>query len=95
MNFAGIVAAQIGSALLLRARRPSVSEGLADSRWILLGIAGQLAATSAIIYVPLLQQIFGTVGISITEWSLLLVFPVAIAVLSQAARARSRKKTDD
>lgn len=95
MNFTGIVVAQIGSALLLRARRPSVSEGLANSRWILLGIAGQLAATSAIIYVPSLQQIFGTAGIGITEWSLLLVFPIAIAILSQAARVRSRRKTDD
>jgi len=92
MTFAGIVAAQIGSALLLRARQPSTSGGFRDSRWILLGIAGQLAATSAIIYIPGLQQIFGTVGIGVAEWSLLLAFPIAIALMSQAAKVYSKGK---
>ena len=86
MTFAGIVVAQIGSILLLRARRPSIPKGLVSSRWILLGIAGQLAAASAIIYVPLLQQIFGTVGLGLTEWGFLLAIPIAIAMLLQTIR---------
>jgi magnesium-transporting ATPase (P-type) len=92
MTFAGIVVAQIASALLLRARRPSASESLENSRWILLGIAGQLAATLAIIYVPALQQIFGTVGIDIAEWSFLLALPITIAIMSQAARVYSKRR---
>jgi len=92
MTFAGIVAAQIGSVLLLRARQPSTSDGFKDSRWIFLGIAGQLAATSAIIYIPTLQQIFGTVGIGVADWSLLLAFPIAIALISQAAKVYSKGK---
>jgi len=92
MTFTGIVVAQIGSALLLRARRPAIPEGFEDSRWVFLGITGQLAATLAIIYIPALQQIFGTARIDIVEWSFLLAFPITIAIMSQAARIYSKRK---
>jgi len=93
MAFAGIVIAQVGSVLSLRASRPSISrDDLWSSRWIWLGIAGQVAGTALIIYVPLLQEMFGTTGIGLSDWVFLFSFPLAIAVALVAWRAYTKQR---
>jgi len=95
MTFAGIVVAQIGSALSLRASRPSTSKtSLSSSKWIWLGIAGQLSATIAIVYVPFLQSIFGTVGIGLSDWAFLFLFPTAVVAVEKARKAYERSRGD-
>ena len=92
MTFAGIVVAQVGSVLSLRAGGGSGSEKtLASNRWIWLGIAGQLSAAMAIVYVPFLQAVFGTVGLGLSDWAFLSLFPLIIIALDQARRALRRR----
>ena len=93
MAFAGIVIAQVGSVLSLRANRPSISkDDLWSSRWIWLGIAGQVAATALIVHVPLLQGIFGTTGIELSDWIFLFSFPLTIAVALVIWKAYTEKR---
>jgi len=92
MTFVGIVVAQIGSALSLRASRPlSSGTSSSSSKWIWLGIAGQLTATATVVYIPFLQAIFGTAGLGLFDWAFLSLFPVATIVTSGVRRAYARK----
>lgn len=87
MTFAGIAVAQVGSVLVLRAGRSSKPKtSLSDMRWILLGIAGQLSATIAIVYVPFLQTIFGTTSLSLADWAFLFLFPILLVLIVEVAR---------
>ena len=79
MTFAGIAVAQIGSVLVLRASRSSMTGNrLSDMKWILFGIAGQLSATIAIVHVPFLQAIFGTTSLTLADWAFLFLFPLLL-----------------
>ena len=92
VTFAGIVLAQVGSVLSLRASEGSGPvRTLSSSRWIWLGIAGQLSAAMAIVYIPFLQAVFGTVGLGLSDWAFLSLFPLIIIALDQARRAFKRR----
>jgi len=91
MTFAGIIVAQIGSALSLRASRPSRAASSAN-KWIWLGIAGQLTVTAAIVYVPFLQTIFGTVGLGLSDWVFLSLFPMVVVAIDRATKAHNRRR---
>ena len=95
MTFAGIAVAQVGSVLVLRARRSSkVRTRLSDMRWILLGIAGQLLATIAIVYLPALQAIFGTTSLTLADWAFLFLFPTLLVLIVEGGRRHSFAKDD-
>jgi len=87
MTFAGIAVAQVGSVLVLRARRSSKARTrLSNMRWILLGIAGQLSATIAIVYLPALQAIFGTTSLTLADWAFLFLFPTLLVLIVEGGR---------
>ena len=61
MTFAGIVACQVGTAVAARTERASLrSVGLFTNPMLLWGIAFELVFAAALIYVPPLQDVFGT-----------------------------------
>jgi magnesium-transporting ATPase (P-type) len=95
MTFAGIVIAQIGSVLLLRANRSStpMTHQRRSSRWIILGIMGQVTGTMAIVYIPILQQIFGTMAISPSNLALLFSFPLAAVATGEALKTYAKKRS--
>jgi len=94
MTFAGIVIAQIGSVLLLRANRsPTPKTHQRSSRWIILGIMGQVTGTMAIVYIPILQQIFGTTTISPSDLALLFSFPLAAVATGEALKTYAKKRS--
>lgn len=75
MVFAGIVMAQIGNLLGCQTTRTSAFKvGLFKNRWILLGIIFEVIVLLSIIYIPLLQNIFSTTALGLTEWLYLLPF---------------------
>ena len=66
MTFAGIVVAQAGNVLACRTSKQSVfRNSLAKNKWIVWGILAQLSILALIVYVPLLQQVFGTTGLGL------------------------------
>ncbi len=86
MVFAGIVLAQMGNLLGCQTNRTSVLDvGIFKNRWILRGIAFSVAVMLAIIYIPPLQDIFGTTALGLIEWLYLLTF-VPIMFLAEELR---------
>jgi magnesium-transporting ATPase (P-type) len=72
MTFAGIVVAQVGNVLACRTSKVSIFKTkLSTNKWILLGIVAQLSILSFLIYVPLMQQFFGTTALGIADWAFL------------------------
>ena len=75
MVFAGIVMAQSGNLLGCQTTRTSAFKvGLFKNRWILRGIIFEVIVLLSIIYIPLLQNIFSTTALGLTEWLYLLPF---------------------
>jgi len=72
MTFAGIVVAQVGNVLACRTTKQSVFKtSLSSNKWILIGMVAQLSVLSLLVYVPFLQQIFSTTGLSVADWAFL------------------------
>ena len=79
MTFAGIVACQIGTAIAARTERASLrSVGFFTNRLLLWGIASEIAFAALLIYVPLLQTVFGTAALGPAEIAFLLPFPLIV-----------------
>jgi magnesium-transporting ATPase (P-type) len=79
MTFAGITACQVGTAFAARTNRASLrSIGLTTNRFLLWGIAFELAFAAAVIYLPLFQEAFGTAPLGAQELAVLATFPLIV-----------------
>ncbi len=79
ITFAGIVACQIGTAFAARTDRASLfSVGLWSNPLLLWGIAFELVFTAAVIYVPWLQDVFGTAALDPLQLLVVLPFPFVV-----------------
>ena len=79
MTYAGIVAGQVGAGLAFRTNRESVfSVGLLSNRFLLAGIAFEVALLVALVFVGPLQDIFHTAPLDPLAWPFLLVWPVFV-----------------
>ena len=91
LTFAGIVMAQAGNVLACRTTKQSVFfTSLKTNKWILVGIASQIAILSIIVYVPFLQHVFGTIGLSASDWGFLVTLPIAVVLAEEARKFFSR-----
>jgi magnesium-transporting ATPase (P-type) len=78
-TFAGIVACQIGTAFASRTESASLREvGLLTNPLLLWGIAFEVAFAAAMIYLPPLQQLFGTAALGPATLALIAPFPFAV-----------------
>ncbi len=91
--FLGIVLMQVGNAFACRTERVSVFRiGLFSNRFLLWGIAFELAFAAAIIYVPFLQSLFGTGPVSAAWWLYLLAFVPVIFLAEEGRKAIVRRR---
>jgi len=91
--FLGIVLMQVGNAFACRTERVSVFRiGLFSNRFLLWGIAFELVFAAALIYVPLLQPIFGTAAVGADWWLYLVAFVPVIFVAEEARKAIIRRR---
>jgi P-type Ca2+ transporter type 2C len=91
--FLGIVLMQVGNAFACRTERVSVFRiGLFGNRFLLWGIAFELAFAAALIYVPLLQRVFGTAAIGAEWWLVLGAFVPGIFLAEEARKAVIRRR---
>jgi len=75
MVFAGIVTSQIGNLLGCQTTRTSTFEvGVFRNKWIIRGILFEVAVVLSIVYVPYLQDIFGTTALGLYQWLYILSF---------------------
>ena len=100
MMFAGIVVAQAGNVLACRTSKQSIFRiSLSKNRWIVWGILAQLGILAILIYVPLMQDVFGTVALGLMDWAYLLLLALAVIFAEEARKFIMRhlftKKTED
>jgi magnesium-transporting ATPase (P-type) len=89
----GIVAGVFGTAVAARTERASLrSVGLLTNPALLWGIAFEVLFCGAIVYVPLLQDVFGTAALGPSELALLATFPLVVWGADEWRRARLRRR---
>jgi calcium-translocating P-type ATPase len=93
MTFAGIVACQIGTAVAARTERASLREvGVFTNAALLGGIAFEILFCLAVVYLPPLQDVFGTAALGPAELALLATFPIVVWGADEARRAHLRRR---
>jgi len=94
MMFAGIVVAQAGNVLACRTSKQSILKtSLKHNKWIIVGIIAQLSILAFLIYVPLMNSLFGTEPLGIGEWTFLLSLAVIVVFAEEIRKFFSRKFT--
>lgn len=78
-TFAGIVTCQVGTAIAARTDHAALRDiGLFTNPLLLAGIVFELAFTAALVYVPFLQDLFGTAALPLDVVALIATFPVLV-----------------
>jgi magnesium-transporting ATPase (P-type) len=94
MTFAGIVVAQAGNVLACRTSKQSIFKtSLKTNKWIIVGIIAQLGILSLLVYVPVMQHIFTTTALSLSDWAFLLSLAVIVVFAEEIRKFFSRKFT--
>jgi magnesium-transporting ATPase (P-type) len=94
ITFAGIVACQIGTAFAARTDRASLfTIGLWSNPLLLWGIVFELVFTAAVIYIPPLQDVFGTAVLSPSQLAIIVPFPVIVWGVDELVRWGRRIRT--
>jgi magnesium-transporting ATPase (P-type) len=95
MTFAGIVVAQAGNVLACRTSKQSIFKtSLKTNKWIIVGIIAQLGILSLLVYVPVMQHIFTTTALSLSDWEFLLTLAVIVVFAEEIRKFFSRKFTE-
>jgi calcium-translocating P-type ATPase len=93
MTFAGIVACQIGTAVAARTERASLrSVGVFTNPMLVWGILFEVVFCAAVVYVPFLQDVFGTTALGPAEVALLATFPLVVWGADELRRALARRR---
>lgn len=88
MTLASIVFCQIGIVMNARTEKESVFKiGLFSNKKILFGIVAEVLILVGIIYIPVLQNIFGTAPIGVKEWLFLFTIPLPLLLLEEGRKA--------
>jgi magnesium-transporting ATPase (P-type) len=91
MCLAGIVAAQVGCVLAIRTQWESIFKvGLFTNRFVIWGIAFEIALLLAFIYVPFLQKFFHTAPLTGSDLLFLLIFPPILILADEIRKAWRR-----
>jgi potassium/sodium efflux P-type ATPase len=92
MTFAGIVVAQAGNVLASRTSKQSIFKtSIRTNKWIVVGIAAQLAILALLIYVPVMNGFFGTTPLGLTDWAYLISLAVVVVFAEEIRKLFSRK----
>ena len=92
MTYAGIVAGQVGAGLAFRTNRESVfSIGLLSNRFLLAGIAFEIALLVALVSVGPLQDVFHMRPLDPLAWSFLLIWPIFVFGAEELRKALCRR----
>ncbi|PWK65192.1 calcium-translocating P-type ATPase [Streptomyces sp. CG 926] len=92
-TFAGIVTCQVGTAIAARTDHAALSKiGFFTNPLLLAGIAFELVFTAALVYVPPLQQLFGTEALPLDVVLLIAAFPPLVWGTDEARRWARRRR---
>jgi magnesium-transporting ATPase (P-type) len=92
MTLAAIVFTQIGTVLNCRSEKQSVFKiGFFKNKLVIIGIFVEIALISAIMYVPFLQEVFGTAAIGPKDWLFLIIIPIPMVLFEEIRKAIMRQ----
>jgi len=92
MTFAGIVVAQVGNVLACRTTKVSVFKtSLSTNKWIIFGMVAQVSILAFLIYVPLMQQFFGTTALAVTDWAFLVSLALIVVFAEEIRKFFARR----
>src|SRR5581483_9610069 len=96
ITMAGIVATQVGAVFACRTDRRSVIDaGLFTNRLVLLGVPVELLLLAGLIYLPLLQGVFGTAPVGPVELVYVFAWTPVIFFADEARKAWLRRRSTD
>jgi Ca2+-transporting ATPase len=88
----GIMAGQLGTFFAVRTSvKSSFSMSLFGNRWLLPSLAVEFLILLAIVYVPFIQPIFGSVGLEPIQWLLLFAIAPVILAVEEVRKYVSRR----
>ena len=89
----GIVVSQFFNSLTVRSDDQSIlTIGVFTNRRLLLAGAFGIALVSCISYVPVLQSVFGTAGLTVWDWLMLVSFGLALLLADECRKAIVRRR---
>jgi calcium-translocating P-type ATPase len=93
MTFVGMIMGQIGTAFAVRTRHESLrSIGVFSNRYLLMGIAGELALAVLFVYAPPLQALLGTAALPARDLLFLLPYPLVVWGADELRRWMVRRR---
>jgi P-type Ca2+ transporter type 2C len=93
MTQSAIVMGQVGAGQAMRTDRRSVfSVGLFSNRFLLVGIAFEVALAVALVYVPGLNSLFHQAPIPVWWWLVLIVWAPVVLFAEEARKAVVRRR---
>jgi Ca2+-transporting ATPase len=99
MTFASIVVAQAGNVLACRTSKQSIFKtSLKTNKWIIAGIVSQISILAVLVYVPLMQHVFTTTALGVTDWIYLISLALIVVFAEEIRKFLSRrfgKKAED
>jgi magnesium-transporting ATPase (P-type) len=94
ITFAGIVSCQIGTAFAARTDRASLfTVGVLSNPMLLWGIGFELLFTAAVVYLPVLQDVFGTAALDPSQLLVIAPFPLIVWGVDELARWAGRHRS--
>jgi Ca2+-transporting ATPase len=90
MAFTTLMLFQIFNVLNARSDRRSAFRGLFANRWLWAAMTGSVLLQVLVIYVPLLQQAFGTVGLAGRDWIFCVTVASSVLWLREASKLVAR-----
>jgi magnesium-transporting ATPase (P-type) len=78
---------QVGNVLACRTSRVSLFKTyFSRNKWILIGMASQVFILSFLIYVPLMQRVFGTTTIDAYDWAYLVALALVVVFADEVRK---------
>jgi len=94
MALAAIVFSQIGAVFNCRTEKQSVFRfGMFGNKQVNAGIIFELLLLIALIYVPVIQDVFHTAPLNLSDWLFLCIWPPLILMIEETRKAIVRKKS--
>ncbi len=91
--FATLIVSELLRAYTARSERyPLLKIGVFGNKWMQYAVGASLFLLLLVIYVPFLQDVFGTVPLSLTDWLLMLPFMLLASVAAELTKLYVRHR---
>jgi Ca2+-transporting ATPase len=91
MTFVSLVLIQFFKAYNFRSDRHSVLNRPFANRWLNLAIVWELTLLSMIVYAPFLREPFGTFGLPLADWAIVVVLAFTVSPVLELAKWMERR----